>query len=74
MSQWSTNERTFVGDNTIVRVLAHVKTNGFEPIASVDNVDYLILMDIQGNREEAERIFNELCARYVGHPYKDWLL
>jgi len=73
MSQWGP-DHSFEDAGTRIKVLAHVYTgpNPFERATPDSLIDLLTVVDIQGSREHAERMFKQLASQWVGKRLADW--
>jgi hypothetical protein len=71
MAQWGV-ARWFSQGEIKIRVLAHVETPTWHPIEQHNTVDELLLMGVQGCRQDADRMLGQLKAAYVGKPHSLW--
>ena len=70
MSQWG-RTRTFRAGETHITVIPHITTDG--PMTSADLVDSLHVVNVASD-DAADELLQPLIQRYVGRPYRDWLL
>ncbi len=73
MSQWGT-EKSFKDHDVTIRVLAHVRTDAFDPINHNSVLDMLQLIGVEGDRAHAERMLARLNEIFVEQPYTKWVL
>lgn len=74
MSQWGAT-RTITDFGTTIRVTAHVNTgeNPFNPIASEDKVDLLLLVNVEGSKDVANTIMDRLNKQFVNKAHSIWM-
>jgi hypothetical protein len=73
MSQWGTERSFMLDDGRYCRVLAHVRTAGFEPLTPDAKIDSLHLTHVSLSAPAAIEFVRELSAEWVGRPYREWL-
>lgn len=73
MAQWG-SQRHFVGDNTVIRVLAHVHTGAdcWAPATPTSIVDKLVLIHVDGDTSEAREMMDAISRKYEGCAYERW--
>lgn len=72
MAQWG-EKRRFVSSTAEIEVIPNVDTGGaFDPLTYDSKIDSLQLMNVEGDRAEAEQVFERVKAFYTGLPYVSW--
>lgn len=72
MSQWGTT-REFKGARSRIRVMPHVATDAWAVARRDSVIEDLHLLEVYGDRKEAETIFENLKGTFEGQPYHRWV-
>lgn len=73
MAQWAQTIR-FLHDRGSIEVMAHLDTGtAFAPARRDSKIDELLLMDLRGDAEVGNKLFQELRSKWIGETNEQWI-
>ncbi len=71
MAQWGFTNHYRRG-TTSIRVIAHVATEGFDPIVQGSVISELMMVNLDGDIDTARAMLADLKTKFVGKLYSEW--